>query len=61
MDGEIDAALNADFLRQLVTLAKQYGWQGDYLEVIAFVLFCHERFGVAPPNPDDFTPFEEEP
>jgi hypothetical protein len=57
-DAEIESALNADFLRQLVTLARTYGWRADYTEVEAFVRWCHEKLGVTPPEYKDMEPFE---
>ena len=34
------------FLSTLVRYAKQYGWNGDYTEVVSFVDWCHDELGV---------------
>lgn len=39
------------FIADLIKLAKEYGWTGDYIEVREFVSYVIETQGL---NPDNF-------
>jgi hypothetical protein len=46
------------FLAQLVLFARQYGWNGDYVEVCQFVRWAHESLNAAVPTPIELDPLD---
>lgn len=54
---KVKSIITDDFLNQLTEIAKLYGWQGDYTEIIDFVRNCH---GVVNRQAPDLTPYEIE-
>jgi hypothetical protein len=53
------AGQKEEFLKNLVHMARTYGWQADYTEVADFVRWCHDKLGVSSRNVD-LTPYEDE-
>lgn len=46
IERELTESNNKTFLDTLVHYAKRYGWNGDYIEVVSFVDWCHDELGV---------------
>jgi hypothetical protein len=44
------------FLEELVEKARNYGWSGDYVEVIDFVQWCFQEKGEKPPTDKELEP-----
>jgi hypothetical protein len=46
-----------EFLDKLKELAQEYGWEGDFSEVVNFIEWCHDKAG-KDFNSKNFQPFE---
>lgn len=47
------------FLDKLKIAAQHYGWQGDYEEIVTFVLWVYEQYGYEKPSREQLKPFED--
>ena len=48
-----------DFLEKLVEEAKIFGWDGDYIEISAFVKAVHLKYGIEVPDLEPY-PYDDE-
>ena len=52
----LDDQVNDAFLKKLVETAREYGWDGDYVEVRDFVQRCFQELNKKPPTDEELEP-----
>jgi len=50
-----------EFLETLVGVARNYGWDGDYVEIERFVRFCFQQAGKEPPSLEPYADPRKDP